>query len=152
MSENGATAVVDQTTEAIADKATGRSVSEGVREPWHPDWCDRELCTWSEGGGAHHSAWVTLGPLAQGLVVRAYLFAMDDVTVDDVPERLVMISFHYPVVHPEDIALNAGIDEDTAPCLVLPAHQILELNGWLTMLGAVAHGLVGPRIEPTTSR
>jgi hypothetical protein len=96
----------------------------------HPGWCEPEACTWTEKGGAHHSEWVTLGPLpGTRMVVRAYLF-----TLHDAPQPLGMISFHHPVDDPEDIAHNAGVAEDTAPCLVLPADQVLRLNGFLTTL------------------
>ncbi len=94
-----------------------------------------------EKGGAHHAAWVTLGPLpGNKLLVRAYLFA-----TDDTPEPLAMISFHHPIEHPEDIANNAGIDEDTGPCLVLPPDDVLQLNGFLTMLAAMAQGGTMPQ-------
>src|SRR2546423_9708973 len=59
----------------------------------HPVWCDLTECTWSDRGGAHHSAWMTLGPLAvTNFVARAYLyFAIG------LPAPMAMVSFHYPV-------------------------------------------------------
>src|SRR5947207_1781487 len=126
VSESKATALTDEVPEVFS----------------HPDWCDVDECTWSGKGGAHHSAWATLGPLPgnNGLLVRAYVFA-----TDDTPDPLTMISFHYPIDHPEDIANNAGVDEDTAPCLVLPPGDVLQIKGFLSTLAAAAQGRTLPQ-------
>ena len=149
MSQKGtfATQVVDGQAEDVAAEAA-EEISEGVPDGQrHPDWCDPQLCTWrTTGGGAHHSPWVALGPLANKLMVRAYLFATDEVVVDDVPQPLLMIAFGYPIDHPVDIAENGGIDEDTAPSIVLPVDQILQLTGFLAVLAAAAQGLAMPGI------
>jgi hypothetical protein len=134
VSDNGATAIADQATDIDEEAGTTEKQS-------HPGWCDPERCTMTVRGGAHHSAWVTLGPLPpSNLVVRAYVFA-----TDDAPDPLLMVSFHNPIDHPEDIAHNAGVNEDTAPCLVLPPDQVIQISGFLNMIAAVSHGMVMPR-------
>src|SRR3982750_3941648 len=99
---------------------------------WHPAWCDLTECTWSDRGGAHHSAWMTLGPLsATNLVARAYLYF-----ATSQPAPMAMVSFHYPVEDPEDIALNADHEEDTTS-LVLPMDQLEHLDGFLARILAL---------------
>src|SRR5690242_3271626 len=96
---------------------------------FHPVWCDPERCTWSDNGGAHHSAWVTLGPLPKSrIVVRAYLYSMGDATA----APLVMLAFHAPIDHPDDIADHAGLDENTVTHAVLDPDQVLQLTDLLT--------------------
>jgi hypothetical protein len=147
MTRSDSTPVVDGQAEDVAAEAANE-IPEGATEGQrHPDWCDPQLCTWrTTGGGAHHSRWVALGPLANKLMVRAYLFATDELVVDGVPQPLVTIAFGYPIYHPVDIAENGGIDEDTAPSIVLPVDQFLQLNGFLDTLAAAAQGLAMPRI------
>ena len=113
----------------------------------HPAWCDRARCTWSPNGGAHHSAWIRLGPLPNsGILVRAYLYATD------AHAPLLMLAFHTPIDHPEDIANNAGIDEDTLAHIVLPPDQVLQLTGLLSMLVAVSKGMAIPDVEARQPR
>src|SRR2546423_3303803 len=114
----------------------------------HPEWCEPEECTWTERGGAHHSAWVTLGPLPDTrMLVRAYLF-----TLPDAPPPLGKISFHHPVDDPEDIAHNSGVAEDTAPCLGLPADQVLQLNGFLSALVSMSQTMGAPKAGVSSPR
>ena|SRR5437773_8950943 len=114
----------------------------------HPAWCDPVLCTWTENGGAHHSAWTTIDQLgASGLAVRAYLFATNP---SDAP--LMMIAFHSPVDDPEDIAHNAGAVEDTAACIVLPPDQVLQVNGLLSMLVAASMGVTPVQVGTSAPR
>src|SRR5690348_6336560 len=86
------------------------SLDEVQQHRSHPTWCDPERCTWSDKGGAHYSAWVTLGPFPNtNTVVRAYLYATDE----NASTPLLMLAMRAPLYHPDDIANNAGIGEDT---------------------------------------
>jgi hypothetical protein len=82
---------------------------------------------------------MALGPLsATNLVARAYVYV-----TDGLPAPAAVISFHYPVEDPEDIARNAGYDEDTAG-LILPLNQVELLDGFLTGILAVSKGVEAP--------
>src|SRR5436190_133037 len=99
----------------------------------HPAWCDPNECTRCEKGGAHHSTWMTLGPMPlTGFVARAYVYQDSDASAP-----AAMVSLHFPVDHPEDIAQNAGCDEDTTG-FVLPLDHVDQLNGFLTMVLALS--------------
>jgi hypothetical protein len=129
-------------------KANAVSAANETDQQPHPVWCDPDLCTWTENGGAHHSVWAMIDPLgASGLAVRAYLFATNPA---DAP--LMMIAFHSPVDNPEDIAHNAGAVEDTAACIVLPPDQVLQVNGLLSMLVAASMGVTPVQVAASAPR
>jgi hypothetical protein len=102
----------------------------------HPAWCDMDECTMCDLGGSHHSAWMTLGPLpVTRFVAQAYLYQ----TIDS-PAPAAMLSLHFPVDHPDDIANNAGYDEDTTG-FVFPLNHIDQLNDFLTSVLVLAEGV-----------
>src|SRR4051794_30300568 len=119
------------------DSEAAATVEAATGSQSHPAWCDLAECTMCDLGGAHHSAWMTLGPLPDtDLVVRAYLY-----TTDESRPPATMVSFHYGVVHPDDVAKNAGLYEDTIS-LLLPSDQVEQLKGFLTMLEAMSAGVM----------
>ena len=103
--------------------------------PAHPSWCDVNRCTWEGRGGAHYSTWITLRPLSNRVVVRAYLYADDCASVP-----FVMVAAYSPIDHPDDIADNAGDVEDTVGGVVMSADELPGLIDLLSVLLAAAKG------------
>src|SRR5205807_6860226 len=117
---------------AVHDEAPATDTAPAESQS-HPAWCDPAECTMGDGGGAHHSTWMALGPMpATRFVARAYLYQDSD---DFAPAA--MVSLHFPVDHPDDIANNAGCDED-ATGFVLPLDHVDQLNGFLSMVLALS--------------
>jgi hypothetical protein len=113
----------------------------------HPAWCDLDECTRCDKGGAHHSTWMTLGPMpVTGFVARAYVYQDSDASAP-----AAMVSLHFPVDHPDDIAENAGRDEDTTG-FVLPLDHVDQLNDFLTMVLAMSQGAPKPEEAASSPR
>jgi hypothetical protein len=62
-----------------------------------------------------------------------------------------MISLHYPVIDPEDIAINAGRDEDTNS-IIMPINEVQHLHDFLGQILAVAKGTQAPEAGPSSPR
>jgi len=124
----------------IKATATDEEVTAADEEPIesqpHPAWCDLDECTMRDKDGAHHSTWMTLGPLPlTGFVARAYLYQTGDKSAP-----IAMVSLHFPVEHPDDIAENAGCEEDTTG-FVLPLDHVDQLNAFFTLILTLNRGV-----------
>jgi hypothetical protein len=109
------------------------TADQRAEPPSHPAWCDANRCTKGERGGAHYSAWFTLNPFSNRVVVRAYLFSESCVS-----PATVMVAAYSPLDYPEDIAANAGHIEDTVGAIVMGAEELAQLIELLSSLLAAS--------------
>jgi len=99
----------------------------------HPAWCDLNRCTRTEEDATHYSAWVTLKPFSNRVVVRAYMYADNNMS-----RPIVMVAAYSPFDHPDDIADHAGNIEDTVGAIVMWADELPQLIELLSTLVATS--------------